>query len=116
MAGEVPVEHRDAAREQSRLLVREGLQEGLLAVAGLPEDGAADRAAGAGGQGDDPQLRERGGPVPGPGRAEIVPVLLVSARFTSIPSAASAGIPATMTADGSSSPIRAPAACQKTSC
>ena len=76
MAGEVPVEHRDAAREQSRLLVREGLQEGLLAVAGLPEDGAADRAAGAGGQGDDPQLRERGGPVPGPGRAEIVPVLL----------------------------------------
>ena len=33
-----------------------------------------------------------------------------------MPSAASAGIPATMTADGSSSPIRAPAACQKTSC
>src|SRR5579863_346845 len=75
MAGEVPVKHRDTAREQAGLLGREGLQQGLLAVGRLAEDGAADRAAGAGGQRDDPQLRERGGPVPGPGRAEISPVL-----------------------------------------
>jgi hypothetical protein len=75
MAGEVPVEQGDAAREQHGLLGREGLQQGLLAVGGLPGYRAADGAAGAGGQGDDPQLRERGGPVPGPGRAEIVPVL-----------------------------------------
>ena len=39
----------------------------------------------------------------------------VSARFTSIPSAAATGIPASMTADGSSSPIRGPAACRKIS-
>ena len=37
----------------------------------------------------------------------------VSARFTSIPSAASTIIPASSTADGSSLPISAPAACQK---
>ena len=49
--------------------------------------------------------------VPNQSRFSAVP-----ARFTSIPSAASAGMPATMTADGSPSPIRAPAACQKISC
>jgi len=76
MAGEIPVEQGDAARKQPGLLGHEGLQQGLLSVAGCPEDGAADRAAGAGGQRDDPQLRERGGPVPGPGRAEVSPVLL----------------------------------------
>ena len=37
----------------------------------------------------------------------------VSARFTSIPSAASTVMPASMTADGSPSPISGPAACQK---
>ena len=39
----------------------------------------------------------------------------MSARFTSIPSAASTGIPASMTADGSSSPMSGPAACQNRS-
>ena len=39
----------------------------------------------------------------------------VSGRFTSIPSAAPTGIPASVTADGSSSPISGPAACQKMS-
>jgi len=39
----------------------------------------------------------------------------VSARFTSIPSAAPTGIPASMTADGSSSAMSGPAACQKMS-
>ncbi len=37
----------------------------------------------------------------------------VSARFTSIPSAASTVMPASRTADGSSSPMSGPAACQK---
>ena len=36
----------------------------------------------------------------------------VSARFTSIPSAAATGIPASITADGSSSAMSGPAACQ----
>ena len=39
----------------------------------------------------------------------------VSARFTSIPSAASTIIPASSTADGSSSPMSGPAACQNRS-
>ena len=39
----------------------------------------------------------------------------VSARFTSIPSAASTVIPASSTADGSPSPMSGPAACQNRS-
>ena len=76
VAGEVAVEEDEPAREQAALLGREGLQQGLLAVAGRAEDRPADHAAGAGGQRDDPHLRERGGAVSGPGRAEVVPVLL----------------------------------------
>ena len=66
MAGEVPVEEGDPVREQFRPLPREVLQQGLLPAGGLPDGGGEDRAAGAGGQRDDPGLRDGKDPSPVP--------------------------------------------------
>jgi hypothetical protein len=74
MAGEVPVEAGHAAGEQVRAAFREPFQQGLLPGPAVSQDRAEHGTAGAGGQRDDPQLRERGGIIRGPGRAEHRPV------------------------------------------
>ena len=63
-----------SGREQLRAAAREPFQQGLLPGPAAAQDRAGHGPAGAGGQGDDPQLRERGGIIPGPGRAEHGPV------------------------------------------
>ena len=75
IAGEVPVEAGDAAREQLRALASRAVSAGSAPRRTPCPGRRRDGAARAGGQGDDPQLRERGGPVRGPGRAEVRPVL-----------------------------------------
>ena len=74
MAGEVAIEADDAAGEQARAAPDEALQQGLLPGSRLPEDGAEHRAPGAGGDRDNPELRERRGVIRSPGGAEERPV------------------------------------------
>ena len=74
IAGEIPVEAGHAAGEQVRAAARQPFQQGLLPGPAAAQDRAEHGPAGAGGQGDDPQLRERRGIIPGPGRAEHRPV------------------------------------------
>ena len=116
IAREVPVEADDAAGEQARAALHKPLQQGLLPGPCLAQDRPGRRAARASGHRDDPQLRERGGIIRRPGasrRTPGSPWCPPGSPASRPPRAPSC--PATRTADGSSSPMSGPAACQNRS-
>ena len=99
MAGKITIEAGDSAGEQVRASLHELFQQSLLAGMTAAEDRAGHRAARAGGDRDILSCGNGDESSSVPVEPNITRFAGVSARFTSIPSAAPTGIPASMTAD-----------------